>query len=153
MIRSLRAHRASTSGENTESIVFHQKNSRFLSMMTCLLASKVMRCSATSAFKWFPVVSFHLTSRSGLLLKCFVSFTPVHKVSILPFVTRSHRQNCAMCVVSFCSYTFQVRLETAFDSLGKMDDSYMTLSYLPPLGGLQIGFVGHPCRSPNISGQ
>ena len=29
----------------------------------------------------------------------------------------------------------------------------MTLSYLPHLGGLQIGFVRHPCRSPNGSGQ
>ena len=36
---------------------------------------------------------------------------------------------------------------------GMCTNSAAHLSYLPPLGGLQIGFVGHPCRSPNISGQ
>ena len=35
----------------------------------------------------------------------------------------------------------------------KTKHSHMTLSYLLPLGGLQIGFVRHPCRSPNASGQ
>ena len=35
----------------------------------------------------------------------------------------------------------------------KCTNSAAHLSYLPPLGRLQIGFVGHPCRSPNISGQ
>ena len=155
------AHRASTSGKNTESFVFFGKNWQFLAIMTWLLASKMMRCIAKSAFKWIPVVIFHFASRSGLLLKCFVSYTQMHKVGILPFITRSNRQNYAMCVVSPCSYTFQVLLETDFYSLfinrcfsdRKTDFSHMTLSYLPPLRWLQIGFVGHPCCSPNSSWQ
>ena len=115
--RPSQAHRASTSGKNTESLVFPWKNWQFLAIMTWLLASKMMRCIAKSAFKWIPVVIFHFTSRSGLLLKCFVSYTQMHKVGILPFITRSNRQNYAMCVVSPCSYTFQVLLETDFYSI------------------------------------
>ena len=48
---------------------------------------------------------------------------------------------------------FLLNLHKSSFSLRKTDYSHMTLSYLPPLGGLQIGFVGHPCCSPNSSGQ
>ena len=57
---SSQAHRASTSGENTEPFVFPSKNSRFLSIMTCLLASKMMRCDTKFAFTSFLVVIFIL---------------------------------------------------------------------------------------------
>ena len=48
---------------------------------------------------------------------------------------------------------FSLNLHISSFSLRKTDYSHMTLSYLPPLGGLQIGFVGHPCCSPNSSWQ
>ena len=98
-------------------ISFPLENWQFLAIMTWLLASKMMRCIAKSVFKGNSVVNFHFASRSGLLLKCFVSYTQMHKVGILPFITRSNRPNYAMCVVSPCSYTFQVLLETDFFSI------------------------------------
>ena len=116
--RPSQAHRASTSSENTESLVFPLENWQFLSVTTWLLASKMMRCIAKSAFKWIPVVIFHFASQSGLLLKWFVSYTQMHKVGILPLITRSNRQNYAMCVVSPCSHTFQVPLAADFYSIG-----------------------------------
>ena len=85
--------------------------------MTWLLASKMMRCDATSALKCLAVVILHFISRSGLLVKCFVSYTRVHRVGIMPFITRSHRQNYAMCVVTPCDYTLQVPLDTVFYSM------------------------------------
>ena len=111
------ALRASTSGENTESFVFPKKNWPFLAVMTWLLASKMMRCDAKSAFKCFPVVIIRFMSWLGLLLICFVSYTLVHRVGIFPFIARSNRQNYAMCAVSPCSYTLKVPLDTVFYSI------------------------------------
>ena len=48
---------------------------------------------------------------------------------------------------------FCLKNDKSLFSPGKTDDSCIIHSYKTPLGGLQIGFVGHPCRSPNHSGQ
>ena len=85
--------------------------------MTWLLASKMMRCDAKSAYKCFPVVIIRFMSRLGLLLICFVSYTQVHGVGIMPFIIRSNRQNYAMCAVSPCAYTLKVPLDTVFYSI------------------------------------
>ena len=61
---------------------------------------------------------------------------------------------CAIFLIfsSFFKKTLPALVRSTFLK-GMCTNSAAHLSYLPPLGGLQIGFVGHPCRSPNISGQ
>ena len=48
---------------------------------------------------------------------------------------------------------FCPKLYKSLFPLGKSDDSCIIHSHKTPLGGLQIGFVGQPCRSPTHSGQ
>ena len=47
---------------------------------------------------------------------------------------------------------FLLNLHKSSFSLRKTDYSHMTLSYLPPLGGLQIGFVGTPVAHQIVAG-
>ena len=61
---------------------------------------------------------------------------------------------CAFFLIfsSFFKKTLPALVRSTFLK-GMCTNSAAHLPYLPPLGGLQIGFVGHPCRSPNSSGQ
>ena len=61
---------------------------------------------------------------------------------------------CAFFLIfsSFFKKTLPAWVRSTFLK-GMCTNSAAHLPYLPPLGGLQIGFVGHPCRSPFTSGQ
>ena len=150
--RPSQALRASTSGENTESLGFLYENWQFLSVMTWLLASKMMRCDATSGFKSLAVVILHFMSRLGLLLICFVSYTQVHRVSMMPFIARSNRQNYAMGAVSPCSYTLKAPLDTDVYSIfinhrfsiGKRSIRTIPSRIFPHLEGFKLALCDTP---------
>ena len=159
--RPSQAHRGSTSSENTESLVFPWKNWQFLAMMTWLSGFKndAMHCKICFQMNSRRHLSFCIAIGPALEMLCFLHSNAQGWHFAVHHSLKSSKL-CDVCgqslFIHFSSPSrdrFLLNLHKSSFSLRKTDYSHMTLSYLPPLGGLQIGFVGHPCRSPNSSGQ
>ena len=117
--------------------------------------------SPPNAYRELLLSTWQAISRPIILLPAAAgSIIPIFgqkRTKLIPFSFPSFpvlENQCAFFFIfsSFFKKTLPALVWSTFLK-AKCTNSAAHLSYLPPLGGLQIGFVGHPCRSPNISGQ